>query len=533
MRDGAVGRRGFVSGILATPLAAAMPPMTGAPPPVVATRHGRVRGAWADGIASFKGVRYGADTAPVRFRAPSAPNTWRGVTDALDYGNQAPQLRIGLADATILQGFAIDRPASEDCLFVNLWTAEPRAGARRPVMVWLHGGGFVAGSGASAPYDGTRLAARHDVVVVTLNHRLGIFGHLWFAPEAGTAFADSGNAGTLDLVLALRWVRDNIAAFGGDPGNVTIFGESGGGCKVSALMATPAAKGLFHKAVVQSGSLIKAHTPATAAPMTRTIMADLGLGEHDAAALARMPYDEIAPKLPVIAGKVGWRLGPVIDGRSLMRHPFEPEAPGESRDVPLLVGANKDESTLIAGLLDPARFTLDEAGLSTRLATLYAGRDIPALVAGLRRVFPFATPSDLYFTAASWTSIRRNATIQAERKAGQGGAAAFSYLLAWETPVEDGKWKTPHALDLPLVFDNVAVSTQMVGPRAEAQQVADAMSAARARFAHTGNPGWAAYDAQTRTTMVFDVSSRVMQDPDRLERALLYGPPVNTLAPGQ
>lgn len=496
---------------------------------IVDTAAGRLRGIRASGVCRFLGVHYGATTAGRRFQPPRAMPRWSGIVDALDYGDQSPQLSMGLGEASILKGFAIDRRASEDCLVLNVWTAGTNDGARRPVMVWLHGGGFVAGSGASVPYDGTRLARRHDVVVITVNHRLGLFGHLSFGPAAGGAYAQSGNVGMLDLVLALEWVRDNASAFGGDPGNVTIFGESGGGCKVSALMAMPSARGLFHKAIVQSGSLIKAHTPETAAPMTRTIMAEFGLGPNDAATLAALPMAAIEPKLRAIAGKVGWRMGPVL-GADLPQHPFDPEAPALSRDVPLLVGANKDEATLIAGAIDPGAFTLDEAGLAMKLAALSPNRD---LAPALRRLYPFARPSDLGFTAASWMSVRRNASYQVERKAAQAGAPAFSYLLAWETPVEGGRWKSPHALDLPLVFDNVALSPQLVGEGGQAQRVADAMSTAWVRFARTGDPGWPPYDLQRRTTMVFDVSSTIVDDPYGAERLLFAGPPINTLAPGR
>lgn len=528
-----ISRRDMMATGLSAPLAALVTPAMAASEPVVAeTDAGRVRGSRAGPVARFLGVPYGASTATRRFQPPLRVAPWQGIRDALDYGYQSPQLSIGLAEAPILKGFAIDRPASEDCLFLNVWTAGLGDGGKRPVMVWLHGGGFVAGSGASVPYDGTRLADRRDVVVITVNHRLGLFGHLWFDEAAGADYARSGNAGMLDLILALEWVRDNAAAFGGDPANVTIFGESGGGCKVSALMAMPAAKGLFHKAIVQSGSLIKAHTPETAAPMTRTIMAEFGLGPHDAATLARLPMAVIVPKLRAIAAKVGWRMGPVI-GRGLPDHPFDPGASALSQDVPLLVGANKDESTLIAGALDPAIFTLAEADLAGKLTALFPDRDIAMLIADLRRIHPFASASDVYFTAASWLSVRRNAVLQAERKAAQGAAPVYSYLLAWEAPVGGGRWKSPHALDLPLVFDNVAVSPQLVGEGGQAQRVADAMSKAWTDFARSGDPGWPRYDVADRSTLVFDASSAVVRDPDQAERNLFGGPPVNILAPGK
>lgn len=501
---------------------------------VVDTGSGRLRGRRTGRVASFKGVRYGEETSTRRFRAAQPARRWAGIRDALDYANHAPQLSIGLGEASILAGLSIERPQSEDCLFLNLWASSPTTRAQLPVMVWLHGGGFVAGSGASHLYDGTRLADRENVVVVTLNHRLGIFGH-WSLGDAahGKATAALGNAGMLDIVLALRWVRDHIAAFGGDPGNVTVFGESGGGAKVSTLMAMPAAKGLFHKAIVQSGSLIRAHDAESAGELQRAVLNVYGLGPDDATLMVAMPFAAIQSRAGDVAKSVGWRMGPVVDGHHLPRHPCDPDGPAISRHVPLLVGSTRDESTLIAGAFDPGLFTLEESALPARLTRLVGAAAAPELIAGMRAIHPSARPGDLYFRIASWLSVRRNATIQAERKAAQGCAPAYAYLLAWETPVEGGRWKSPHALDLPLVFDTVDRASQLVGEGAEPQRVADAMRAAWGRFARTGTPGWPSFDPERRATMVFDVESRTENDPDGAERRLLAGPPVNTLAPGR
>ena len=517
----------------ALPCAAALRASPTASNPVVRTTGGLVRGravsSGAHGVFAFLGVRYGAPTGEARFQPPRRVEPWAGIAEALDYGNQSPQLTIGLSTAPILRGLSIDRPESEDCLFLNVWTPAIADQEKRPVMVWLHGGGFVAGSGATVPTDGSRLAARQDVVVVSLNHRLGLFGYLAF-PD-GSKFPDAGNAGMLDIVLALRWVRENIAAFGGDPDNVTIFGESGGGCKVSTLLAMPSARGLFHKAIVQSGSLIKAHTRDTATSLSEAIFKEFALGCDTANVLADLPYEQIASRLPAIARTVGWRMGPVIDGRVLETHPFDPDAPSASREIPLLVGANRDEATLIVGALDPSAFALQEADLEPRLAGLFPDRDAAELKSALAAIAPDASPSQRYFTAASWRSVRRNALIQADRKAAQGGAPIFSYLLAYRTPADGGRWGATHALDLPLVFDNVATSRVMAGDHSDAQLVADAMSAAWASFARTGSPGWPAYDVERRMTMVFDSESRLESDPDARQRKLFEGPPVNILAP--
>ncbi|MGH8177745.1 MAG: carboxylesterase/lipase family protein, partial [Steroidobacter sp.] len=468
----------------------------------------------------FKGVRYGATTEGRRFLPPQPANPWSDVADALDYGNQSPQSRP--TNTSLFRTWANRRAASEDLLFLNVWTPALRDGRKRPVLVWFHGGGFSTGSGSSHAYDGTRLARKGDVVVVTVNHRLNAFGYLYLAGlSSDPALADSGNVGNLDMLLSLQWVRDNIAEFGGDANNVLIFGESGGGAKVSTLMTMPAARGVFHKAVVQSGSMIRAQSPEAATAGAKAFLNVLGLKPEQVNELRAMPMQKIADALNGLAPQAGVNFSPVLDGRSLPRHPFDPDAPDASAHVPLMVGTTKDETTLLIGGRDPSAFNISWEALPQRIAPFSQGLDQAQLIAKLRELLPSATASDLFFTITTARNFRNNAIRQAELKSQQGKAPAFLYQLNWETPVEDGKWKAPHALEIGMVFDNVAKSESMSGISAEAQKVADHMSSAWLAFAKTGNPGWPAYDSTARSTMVFNFDSKVVNDPDRNLRLLL------------
>ena len=402
-------------------------------------------------------------------------------------------------------------------------------GKKRPVMVWFHGGGFSTGSGSSHAYDGTRLAKKGDVVVVTVNHRLNAFGYLYLAGlSQDSALADSGNIGNLDMVLSLQWVRDNIAEFGGDPGNVLIFGESGGGAKVSTLLAMPAARGLFHKAVVQSGSMIKAQTPERATQGTKAFLQLLGIAPENLAELRTMPMQKIADALNNLPPEGAVNFGPVMDGRSLPRHPFDPDAPAISAQVPLMVGTIKDETTLLIGARDPSAFAITWEDLPKRVQPFAGTIDPAVFIDGMRKLQPQAKASDVFFTITTARNFRNGAIRQAELKSQQGAAPAFLYELDWETPVEGGKWKAPHALEIGMVFDNVAKSGSMSGTGPEAQKVADQMSAAWLAFAKTGNPGWPAYDTKRRATMVFNVSSKVVDDHNREQRLLLSKLPART-----
>jgi len=498
--------------------------------PVAATKAGKVRGSVEDGVLVFKGIRYGADTAATRFMAPRPPEPWNDVKDALAYGNSAPQVSTSGNVPLFASWVPNPLPAnSEDCLFLNVWTPALRDGRKRPVMVWFHGGGFSSGSGSSNAYDGVRLVKRGDVVVVSVNHRLNIFGYLYLG-RYGEAYADSGNAGILDLVLSLKWVRDNIEEFGGDPGNVLIFGESGGGMKVTTLMAMDEAKGLFHRAVVQSGPYLKVMTADVAAKGAEKVVEQLGLTAETIDQIRTLPAEQIEQAAQAVAAAGGaptWS-GPVLDGKNLKRHPFSPDAPPQSIDVPMMIGTTRTENSLFIGLRNPAVFDLTWDKVPAFLASQAQGMDIDIdkIVAEYRRLLPEYTPAELVFTASTDAGFHNSSVEQADKKAAQGGAPAYYYMLAWKTPVDGGKWLSPHALDIGMVFDNVAKSASMSGVGEDQQKIADMMSEAWLAFARTGNPNhpgipeWPEYNAEDRPMMVFDLPPQVMNDPHGPERKM-------------
>jgi para-nitrobenzyl esterase len=479
---------------------------------VVQTSNGPVRGYSDEGLHIFKGLRYGAPPIGMqRFKPPTRPAAWREPADAVNYG--APAIQSGLApgERRTSPGDppAPDEPASsEDCLFLNVW-APGLGDAKRPVMVWLHGGGFANGSGGAAMYDGGALARKGDVVTVTVNHRLNVFGYLHLGEVFGPEYAQSGVAGMLDIVQALEWVRDNIAAFGGDPGNVTIFGESGGGWKVSLLLAMPGARGLFHKAVIQSGPGLSGKPVAAADTVARQLLKALRVdGPHG---LASLSTEQISRASVAIPGDVMRLYAPVVDGVALPRHPFEPDASPLNADVPVLIGTNKDEATLFM-LGHPKFGAFDDSDLAKH-AGAAAGDKAQALVAALRTAYPHYDQTHLAAAVGTTTGMWKGSVTLAERKAAQNGAPVWMYMLTWETPVSRGRLRCPHALEIPLVFDNVEKARNFVGRGEEPQVVADQMSAAWLAFAKTGDPGWRPYETERRTTMIFDLESGTEDDP--------------------
>jgi para-nitrobenzyl esterase len=511
--------------------------------PVVTAAAGALRGATKDGIHSFKGVPYGAPTGGTsRFRPPRRPEPWTGVRDALEVGPACPQPLLdsngSLVGREIVALFRASAGGfvetyGEDCLTLNVWTPSTEGG-RRPVLVWFHGGGWTVGSGNVASYDGTRLSARGDAVVVTVNHRLGALGYLWLAEVGGEEFAASGTAGALDMIAALEWVRDNIAGFGGDPGNVTIFGESGGGAKVSALLAMPAAAGLFHRAIIQSGPMLRGVTPERAARTTAAIMERLGVTSVES--LEAVPADRLVTvQTEVLGGPLGgfgagYSLGPVVlgPGGDLPVHPFDPVAAPTAAPVPLIIGTTRDEMTLFTGFL-PGFDTLVEEGLpgAAALALQGVGGDPGRLLDVYRRTRPGTTPGQR-LVAATTDRFRIGSIRLAERKAAGGPAPVWMYRLDFTTPVLDGRLGAPHALDLAFVFDNLEGSA-LHGGRPEAQPLAERMSEAWLAFArrgdpsHPGLPEWPVYDTGRRATMIFDVDCHVVDDPDGAERAAWDG----------
>ncbi len=536
MRSGRRALLGLAAAGLATGRAPGATTRKPPPPPniTVETHRGKVRGTLDDGIKVFKGIPYAASTAGLnRFRPPKPAKTWT-ETRATPSPTGRCVRNSRLNGGSYAASWTTDKEASEDCLVLNVWTPALHDQRKRPVMVWLHGGGFYAGSGSTNVFDGTRLCQRGDVVVVTVNHRLNVFGFLYLGRIGGAEYAESGNAGMLDLVAALRWVHDNIAAFGGDPANVTIFGQSGGGAKVSMLMAMPQARGLFHKAIVQSGSQLEGLTPEEATKHAQTFLAAVDVKPNELPQLAKLPTDKLLAGLKTVMEAPGPKpdYSPVVDGIVLPKGPWQPDAPAVSAAVPMIVGTTRTETTALLAANAPEDFHMDEATLRKRLAAWVPDKDFARVVAGFRRIMPEASPSDLYFAITTERRVRQQARAQAERKAAQGAAPVWLYELDWSTPVDGGKWGSPHSLDLAFVFDNVAVSESMMGGGSDPQRLADQMSAAWIAFARSGNPDtdaipqWPPFVPASRATMVFDVKSRVVNDFRADERMLLASLPL-------
>src|SRR5579859_794391 len=489
---------------------------------LVATTNGPVRGTREAGLEIFKGLRYGAPAlGAARFKPPRLPTAWTEPVEASAYG--APAIQSGLApgERRTSPGDppAPDEPASsEDCLFLNVWTPGLDAKAR-PVMVWLHGGGFANGSGGAAMYDGAALARKGDVVIVTINHRLNVFGYLHLGEIFGPQYAQSGVAGMLDIVQALQWVHDNIAAFGGDPGKVTIFGESGGGWKVSLLMAMPSARGLFQRAVIQSGPGLTAKPMKEADEVARRLLKDLGVDSPSQ--LAQIPTEVLSRASIKAPGEAMRLYTPVVDGLALPRNPFEPDASPLNADVPVLIGTNKDEATLFM-FTHPKFGAFDEADLDKH-ARSAAGEKAGLLVDALREAYPGYNPTHLAAAAATAAGMWAGSIKLAERKVAQKSAPVWMYMLTWETPVSRGRLRSPHALEIPLVFDNVEKARNFVGRGDEPKKLADQMSDAWLAFARSGDPGWPAYDTTSRTTRLFDVESKLVDDPLSKVRKIVSG----------
>ena len=537
-----IGRREFLCGALALG-AVRIAPAQGQPQKTVVARttHGQLRGAVEDGLNIFKGVPYaGSPAGENRFKAPPALNAWNGVRDALAYGAQSMQN----PDPAWPKEWK-PAPSSEDCLFLNVWTPGLRDGKRRPIMFYSHGGGFATGNGGADPFpqnlshDGAALAKSYDVVVVTHNHRLNLFGYLYLGDLLGEEYAASGAAGMLDIAAGLAWIRENAEAFGGNPDSIMIWGESGGGAKTSTLVGLPAAQGHFHKASIESGATLRLRTKDAAAEATLMVLSRLGLDKSRARELLTMPADKLLEvqrpaagarpggggALPAISG-ASMGFSPVVDGRYIPAHPFDPVAPASALKIPVMVGTNKDE-TIFMMRGTPELFSLDDAGLRKALER-NLGEKTGQVLEVYRKSRPGASPTDLYvaITTARW--MWSNAITLAERKVAQKGAPVYMYLFAFESerPAAQGVTypsKAAHASEIPFKFNH----PESVGSKRDDRfRAVRNMSRAWASFARSGNPShdeipaWPAYTLDTRATMFLDAQCKVVNDPFREERIL-------------
>jgi para-nitrobenzyl esterase len=495
------------------------------PSPIVPTTAGKIRGLRLNNVYAFKGIPYGDSTEGARrFLPPGNPKPWTGVRETTELGHRSPH-----GPSTLIPEVAAmdrDEPVGEDCLVLNVWTSGLGGAGKRPVMVYVHGGGYVTGSGGFILYDGANLARKHDVVVITLNHRLNVFGYLYLAELGGEKYANASNVGMLDLVLALEWVRDNISAFGGDPGNVTLFGQSGGAGKISALLAMPAAKGLFHRAIVESGSAVKGKSRAEATAWAEQFLQRLGLKPGQLDELQKMSAEQLVAAMASGGANPLLGLGPVVDGRTLPANPFDPAAPQISSSVPLLTGTVETEVTFFKNQeLDP----IDDATLRTRVKQILRLGDAEAdrLIAAYHAGLPGISNIDVELILASDMMFREGVLAQAELKAQQAAAPVYMYYFTWRSPVREGKLKAFHTLELPFVFDNVDLDEAMTGTGHERYLLAERMSNAWVAFARSGNPNhkglpkWPAFNNTQRATMIFNNECKVLNDPNGEERVAL------------
>jgi len=490
--------------------------------PLATTTAGKISGLLDEGVNVFKGIPYGEDTAKTRFKAPIRPTPWKDVKECTRFAPMAPQLTIarpsngGPARAARDQG-----NQSEDCLHLNVWTAALRDLGKRPVLVYFHGGAYNNGTVNSDLYDGKRLVQRGDVVVVTVNHRLNAFGYLYLgdlAPE----YAESGNAGQLDLVLALQWVRDNIAEFGGDPSRVLIFGQSGGGAKCAALMATPAAKGLFHRVMSMSGQQIKGASIEIASGRAKTLLKKMGVTPNAnlAQQLNALTMEQIQDGAAAVTSD--WL--PVVDHTILSRNPFDPDAPELSEMVPMILGNVHDETNVGSG--GDLTWETAPAVLKNAVSEYLGPYTAEQVVAKYREIYPNYTPEQVVTAAATAFRAWPGQRWEAERRAANPKSQPHTWIYQMNFPGANGK--AMHTIDIPFMFDNIAMAKAQIGSTPEQLAAANALAATMSEmlitYGRTGNPNfaglpnWPAYDLKNRSTMMWERAPHIVNDPRGAER---------------
>ena len=486
---------------------------------IVETQYGKLQGTISGPVYVWKGIPYAQPPlGDLRLRAPRVPHSWSGVRDATVFGLTSVQ-----SDRMMQRVFASNpEPSGEDCLYLNIWS--PGADDKsRPVLFWIHGGGFTMGSGSTPWYDGTAFATNGDVVVVTINYRLGALGFLHLADLGGKEKDLSSNCGLLDQIAALKWVRDNIAAFGGDPNNITVFGESAGAMSIGTLLAMPAAKGLFQKAILQSGASQTILDSARASRIATKLMDTLGI--HSITDLLDVSSEQLLAAQNKISGE-GGRLAfqPVVDGASLPQQPIEAIANGSASDVSLLIGTNRDEMRLFT-VMDSTQATPDMSILEHLFGT--KANDVAAIYEANQ---PEHSSSDAWIDFLTDRTFRIPAIRLAEKQLVHG-ANVWMYRFDWPTPAFGGRMKACHGLEIPFVWNNLDKYgvNLLTGDDPARQKVADVMHQSWIMYACTGNPHaaglpqWPAYYDTQRATMLFNEECQVVNDPQAVERQVWEG----------
>lgn len=525
----AISRRSLIGGGLALAPALLGAATRGAARPVVEIASGKLRGVQRDGAISFKGIPYAAEVGGSnRFMPPRPVQPWAGIRDAAEWGDRCPQ--VSESDLSNMNWMAWYRQLtprqSENCCVLNVFTRSLAQGRKRPVMVYIHGGGFRTGGGDTNGIEGTNLARLGDVVVVTLNHRINVFGYTnlrFLDPD----FADSANVGMMDLVAALEWVKHNIAQFGGDPRCVTIFGQSGGGSKVSTLMNMPTAKGLIHRAINMSGPTVFQQVSLPKMQAIGELFAkNIGVDRSNIAKLRELPAGQmIAAHQSAVRTVGGDDFRPTIDGRSVPYGPFSTEALANHAHVPLMIGTTQTEATLWTAR-DPRNINATADQARDRIARQFGITEGEAakVVSAYRDADSSRTPGDVLAAIASDGIFRTSVLRGAEAKVAATRAPVYLYNFGWMVPIDGGRWQSPHTADIPFAFGNVSNARMMMGPGKGPENIAAMMMATYVAFATTGNPAnrhlpkWAPYSGKGGVAMRLKGNPTAVKDFQGIER---------------